>query len=225
MTTRAGIGAGFALAALLSAGACGPATVRPVSYPDPEVPCPGGRTTWSLQIIDHRADQVVSEKMVHDVRDAIEKSFPGCKWTNVEGGDTIAIEIVRLASHYSDGGWDAAAEWNITVRDAQGGTLTEFSANEEASSPNYSGRDNEKETMSEAFRKAVERTAKGLRGLSAAENVRPREETPGAIAAEAVELTTSPKSRRPSDLTAASRRSAAAASWNEYRTASRSEVS
>ena len=182
MNLRAGVGAGFALAALLSAGACGPATVRPVSYPDPDVTCPGGRTTWSLQIVDHRADLVVSDKMVHDVRDAIEKSFPGCKWTNVEGGDTIAIEIIRLASHYSDGGWDAAAEWNITVRDAQGGIVTEFSANEEASSPNYSGRDNEKETLSEAFRKAVERTAKGLREVSAAEKSRPREETPGEIA-------------------------------------------
>jgi hypothetical protein len=100
------------------------------------------------------------------------------------GGDTITIEIHRLASRYSDGGWDAAAEWSVTVRTAQGGTLTEFDANEEASSPNYTGRDNEKETLSEAFRKAVEKTAKGLRGVSAAENARPRQEThegaPGA---------------------------------------------
>jgi len=224
MNLRAGVGAGFVLAALISAGACGPATVRPVSYPDPDVTCPGGRTTWSLQIVDHRADLVVSDKMVHDVRDAIEKSFPGCKWTNVEGGDTIAIEIVRLASHYSEGGWDAAAEWNITVRDAQGGIVTEFSANEEASSPNYSGRDNEKETLSEAFRKAVERTAKGLREVSAAENVRPREETPREIAAGVIESSPSPKLRRRSDLTAAPDPSAAPASWNGYRTASTSEV-
>ena len=163
---------------LLSAAACGPATVRPTSYPDPEVPCPGGRTTWSLQIIDHRAELTASDRMVHDVRDAIEKSFPGCKWTTAEGGDTITIEIIRLASRFSDGGWDAAAEWTVTVRSAQGGTLTEFEANEEASSPNYAGRDNEKETLSDAFRKAVERTAKGLRGVSAAENARPRQETP-----------------------------------------------
>jgi hypothetical protein len=93
-------------------------------------------------------------------------------------GDTIRIEIHRLASRYSDGGWDAAAEWSVTVRTAQGGTLTEFDANEEASSPNYSGRDNEKETLSEAFRKAIEKTAKGLRGVSAAENRRPRRGTP-----------------------------------------------
>jgi hypothetical protein len=164
---------------LLSAVACGPATVRPTSYPDPEVPCPGGRSSWNLVIVDQRADQVASERMVHDVRDGIQKSFPGCKWTSdpEAGGDTITIEIHRLASRYSDGGWDAAAEWSVTVRTAQGGTLTEFDANEEASSPNYTGRDNEKETLSEAFRKAVEKTAKGLRGVSAAENARPRQET------------------------------------------------
>jgi hypothetical protein len=172
-----------AVSATLWGAACGPATVRPTSYPDPDVPCPGGRSAWSLQIVDHRAEQTASDRMMHDVRDAIEKSFPGCKWTAAEGGDTILIEIVRLASRYSDGGWDAAAEWNVTVKSAQGGTLTEFAANEEASSPNYSGRDNEKETLSEAFRKAVEKTARGLRGVSAAENFRPRPGTTSVAAA------------------------------------------
>lgn len=184
MTTRRGL---LLFAAALSIApwgvACGPATVRPTSYPDPEVPCPGGRSAWSLQIIDHRAEQTASDRMMRDVRDAIEKSFPGCKWTSVEGGDSIVIEVLRLASRYSEGGWDAAAEWNVTVRSAQGGTLTEFAANEEASSPNYSGRDNEKETLSEAFRKAVEKTAKGLRGVSAAKHARPRPGTPGVASA------------------------------------------
>lgn len=184
MRTRTGL---LLLAGALSiTAACGPATVRPTSYPDPEVPCPGGRSAWSLQILDHRAEQTASDRMLHDVRDAIEKSFPGCKWTATEGGDSIVIEIVRLASRYSEGGWDAAAEWNVTVKSAQGGTLTEFAANEEASSPNYSGRDNEKETLSEAFRKAIEKTAKGLRGVSAAENFRPRPGTPTVAAATAI---------------------------------------
>ena len=48
---------------------------------------------------------------VDQVRDAIQKSFPGCKWTSDADArsDTILIEIHRLASHYSEGGWDAAA--------------------------------------------------------------------------------------------------------------------
>jgi hypothetical protein len=202
------------LALLLSAAGCGPATVRPTSYPDPEVPCPGGRSAWNLVIVDQRADQVASERMVHDVRDGIQKSFPGCKWTSDPDavGDTIKIEIHRLASRYSDGGWDAAAEWSVTVRSAQGGTLTEFDANEEASSPNYSGRDNEKETLSEAFRKAIEKTAKGLRGVSAAENRRPRGGTPAGavdVASHGV------NSRGVNGLAAAE---AGADSWNGSRT-------
>ena len=60
------------LALLLSAAGCGPATVRPTSYPDPEVPCPGGRSSWNLVIVDQRADQVASERMLHDVRDGID---------------------------------------------------------------------------------------------------------------------------------------------------------
>jgi hypothetical protein len=223
MTTRTRF---LLLAAALAAAsaACGPATVRPTSYPDPEVPCPGGRSTWSLQIIDHRAERTATDRMVHDVRDAIEKSFPGCKWTSSEGGDTIAIEVIRLASRYSDGGWDAAAEWNVTVRSAQGGTLTEFAANEEASSPNYSGRDNEKETLSEAFRKAVEKTAKGLRGVSAAENSRPRPGTPAAASASNVGGSPRSNSRSDSDLVRARNTPRFAPAWNGSRTRWLAEV-
>jgi len=219
------IGLGPALVlTLLSAAACGPATVRPTSYPDPEVPCPGGRNAWSLQIVDRRAELTASDRMVKDVRDAIEKSFPGCKWTSAEGGDTITIEIHRLASRFSEGGWDAAAEWSVTVRSAQGGTLTEFEANEEASSPNYSGRDNEKETLSEAFRKAVERTAKGLRGVSAAENFRPRQETPDGAPLAAAAAAPHDNSRASNDLAPACAARANRDAWNGSRTRATAEV-
>lgn len=219
------IGLGPALVlTLLSAAACGPATVRPTSYPDPEVPCPGGRNAWSLQIIDRRAELTASDRMVHDVRDAVEKSFPGCKWTSAEGGDTITIEIHRLASRYSEGGWDAGAEWTVTVRSAQGSTLAEFEANEEASSPNYSGRDNEKETLSEAFRKAVERTAKGLRGVSAAESARPPQETSeaGSLAASAEDPSVNPLNRN--DFVPARAARASRNAWNGSRTRAMAEV-
>ena len=52
-------------------------------------------------------------------------------------------------------------------RDAGGRTLTEFQANEEVSRPNYRGSDNEKESLSEAYQKALERTVKGLTALPA----------------------------------------------------------
>jgi hypothetical protein len=211
------------LGAALAAG-CGPATVRPTSYPDPEVPCPGGRSAWSLQIIDQRADQTASDRMVHDVRDAIQKSFPGCKWTTAEGGDSIVIEIHRLASRYSEGGWDAAAEWDVTVKDASGGTLTQFQANEEASSPNYSNRDNEKETLSEAFRKAVEKTAKGLRGVSAAENARPRRRTGEAEPVRTASARLDAKPLGLSDFSRTRRALRAGNAWNGSRTRESAEV-
>jgi len=212
--------------AAVLAGGCGPATVRPTAYPDPEVPCPGGRAQWNLLIVDERAEKVASERMIHDVRDAIQKSFPGCQWKNEPegGGDTITIEIHRLASRYSEGGWDAAAEWDVTVKSAQGGTLTNFEANEEASSPNYSGRDNEKETLSDAFRKAVEKTAKGLRGVSAVENTRPRGGTPQPQTAAPAVAGRSANSRGSSRLAESSIASRSAASWNGSRTRGSAEV-
>lgn len=225
MTTRTGLllfASGLTMT--LWGVACGPATVRPTAYPDPDVPCPGGRSAWSLQIIDHRAEPIASDRMMHDVRDAIEKSFPGCKWSSAEGGDTIVIEVVRLASRYSDGGWDAAAEWNVTVRSAQGGTLTEFAANEEASSPNYSNRDNEKETLSEAFRKAVEKTAKGLRGVSAAENARPRPGTPAVASARSAAEARRTKTQCISDLADRPGTLQTAHAWNGTRTRQHAEV-
>ena len=225
MRHRLSILAAVGVFGALAAG-CGPATVRPTAYPDPDVTCPGGRTQWNLVIVDERAEKTASERMIHDVRDAIQKSFPGCQWKNEPdgGGDTITIEIHRLASRYSEGGWDAAAEWDVTVKSAQGGTLTNFEANEEASSPNYSGRDNEKETLSDAFRKAVEKTAKGLRGVSAVENRRPRSGTPEPVTGARATDAASPNPRETSELAAARIASRSARPWNGSRTRGIAEV-
>lgn len=215
-----------ALGIAVLAAACGPATVRPTSYPDPEVPCPGGRAQWNLLIVDERAEKVASERMTHDVRDAIQKSFPGCQWKNEPegGGDTITIEIHRLASRYSAGDWDAAAEWDVTVKSAQGGTLTNFEANEEASSPNYSGRDNEKETLSDAFRKAIEKTVKGLRGVSAVENRRPRGGTPDRETDGPMAVRAGGNSRRSSEFADSPGASRASVAWNGSRSRCAAEV-
>ena len=167
------------LAAL--AAACGPATVRPASYADPDVACPAGRTSWSLEILDQRAETNGSEKMVASIRDGLQKSFPGCRWTAAApGADTITIEVHRFASRLDDDytTWEAAVEWTVRAQDAGGRTLTEFQADETLARPNYRGSDNEKESLTEAYQKALARTAKGLQALPATMSLRSPLEEP-----------------------------------------------
>jgi hypothetical protein len=87
------------------------------------------------------------------------------------------IEVHRYASHFEDHGWEAAVEWTVTARDASGHVLTQFEVNEEVSRPNYQASDNEKESLSEAFQRAAERTAKGLSAMSVSETRRPPQGT------------------------------------------------
>ena len=173
--------AAFAFAAL--SASCGPASVRPTSYADPGVPCPGAQSRWNLEILDRRADREGAEQAIGAIRDGIRKSFPGCRWTasSEAGTGTISIEVHRFASRL-DGDWEAAADWTVRATNAGGRTLTEFEANEEVSRPNYRGSDNEKESLSQAFQKALERTVKGLRALPTIEALRPREGTAPAPA-------------------------------------------
>ena len=169
----------LALAGVLFTASCGPPSVRPASYTSPDVPCPGSRLAWDLQIHDQRAERKDEARVVASIRDAIQKSFPGCHWTGSGEPETgtIAIEVHRFGAVFDTGTWEAAVEWSVDVRGAGGAALTEFEANEEVSRPNYQGSDNEKEAMSEAFRKAVERTAKGLAAIPVTRNFRLREET------------------------------------------------
>jgi hypothetical protein len=148
--------------------ACGPATVRPASYADPAVTCPAGRSAWSLEIKDERAEPKGSEKMVSAIREGVQKSFPGCRWAAATpGADTITIEVHRFVSKLDDdyAAWEAAVEWTVRAQDAGGRTLTEFQADETLARPNYRGSDNEKESLSEAYQKALSRTVKGLQAL------------------------------------------------------------
>jgi hypothetical protein len=171
------------LAALLCAS-CGPPSVRATSYADSEVPCPGGRVAWNLEVLDQRADREGQEKFVASIRDGLQKSFPGCKWSaaKIAGADTITIEVHRFAARLVDNAWEAAVEWSVRVENASGRTVTEFQANEEVSKLNYRGSDNDKNSLSEAFGKALERTVKGLRAVPTIGGLRPRAQTPSAPA-------------------------------------------
>jgi len=175
----------LALAAL--SAACGPASVRPASYSDPTTPCPGGQTRWKLEILDRRAERVGAEQMTAAIRNGIQQSFAGCQWaaTAQSGAGTITIEIHRFASVHDSDAWEAAADWTVRATNAGERTLTEFEANEEVSRPNYRGSDNEKESMTQAFHAALQRTVNGLRALPAIGVLRPREGTPPAHAGSA----------------------------------------
>ena len=147
------------------AAACGPAPIRPQSFADPAVPCPAGLITWRLNVLDQRAETEDSEKMIATVRNGIETSFPGCKWSTASaeadtGTPAITITVFRLGVAEHNRYQDAAAEWNVTATSSTGSTMTEFDVNEEDSRPAYSRAD--EEALNEAFRKALQRTVRGL---------------------------------------------------------------
>ncbi len=176
--------AALALSVLVSAG-CGPPKVRPVSFPDPDVPCPAGLLSWNLEILDQRAEPAASEKMIAAVRDGVEKSFPGCRWS-VAASDmpTITIAVNRFAAVFNDRYYDGVVEWSVTARSASGLTITEFDASEQETRPGYSGAD--AETLNEAFRKALQRTVQGLSQIPRIGSTRLPEGTPGGSRAAAV---------------------------------------
>ncbi|MGH9369736.1 MAG: hypothetical protein ACRD3M_18960 [Thermoanaerobaculia bacterium] len=151
------------------AGACGPPGLRPTASADPTVACPGQWTSWSLEILDRRANREGSEKLAATLRDAIMKSFPGCSWSGPDGGDrpSVSIEIHRFAAPFEDYVWSAAAEWTVWVKDPAGVTLSEFEALAEVDRPNYYGSNNEKEALQQVFEEALRRTAAGLRAVPA----------------------------------------------------------
>ncbi len=164
----------------LGAIGCGPAPIRPVSYPDPNVSCPAGLISWNLDIQDRRAHPEESEKMIASVRDGVQSSFPGCHWTAgapPEGSSaaTITIIVHRLGVEEHDRYQYAAAEWTVTASTANGSTLTSFDADEEESRPAYSGAD--EEALNEAFRKALQRTVRGLAAMQPLGSTRPPEGT------------------------------------------------
>jgi hypothetical protein len=174
-SVRSRVGFGIVVLAVF-ATACGSAGLPPVAYPDAAAPCPAGRTDWKLDVLDRRASRESSEGVVSLVADSIRRSFPGCRWDTEAGQNAglIRIEIHRFATRFAGNTWDAAAEWTVTASDTSGAMLTEFEADEEVSRPDYRGSNNAKESLREAFDRALRRTLAGLRVVSSARSAVPR---------------------------------------------------
>jgi hypothetical protein len=155
---------------LLLAAACASSTagVKPISSPDPGTPCFGGRVAWNLQISDQRGDRPDAPQLIALIRDSLSRSLPACKWTDAAQADTgtITIEVHRFRTTSDGAVWDAFAEWGVWVRDARGGTLTDFEATGEASRPSYRGENSERVALQHALEQAMAKTLAGLRVLS-----------------------------------------------------------
>lgn len=162
----------LALLIAVAAGCSASGGLTPLTYPDPGGPCPAGRTGWTLEVLDRRADRESSESVISLIGESIRRSFPGCGWDAEAGQDAgrITIEVHRFASVPSGGTWDATAEWTVLARDSGGRTIAEFETKEEVSRPDYRGSNNEKASLREAFDKALKRTLSGLRVVSTARN-------------------------------------------------------
>ena len=155
------------IALIALATGCASTGLVPAAYPDSTVPCPAGTGAWNLEVLDRRMRREGSEGVQSLVSESIRKSFPGCRW-NAGGNDAtrLVIEIHRFASTQEGNTWEAAADWSVVVTDPAGRTLTEFEANEEVSRPNYRGANNARESLHEAFDRAMRKTLAGLRSVS-----------------------------------------------------------
>ena len=154
----------------LSCGPTGPGGLKPITAPDAEVPCPGGRTTWKLEVLDRRVERRESDKVTALVANSIRRSFPACRWdTAPADAPTITIELNTFSStySYSERMWDAAAVWTVSARDASGRSLREFECEATASRPNYRSSNNEELILNQVFEEALKRALAGLRTIPA----------------------------------------------------------
>jgi len=152
---------------VLFAAACGPPNLKPTTSADPTSSCIGGSGSWSIDVLDRRAEREASEKTVALVKNSVTGSFPGCKWTapDTPGVPSVLIEIHRFSAPFQDGTWNGAADWSVLVRNTAGQTLSEFEAEDDVERPNYMGSNNEKEALQQVFSEALRKTLAGLRAV------------------------------------------------------------
>jgi hypothetical protein len=156
------------LLASLACGPSGPGGLKPIAAADATTPCPAGRKTWRLEVLDRRAERRESGRVTALVADSIRRSFPGCVWGDAPDAPLITIEIDTFSSTYSyEGGgmWDAAAIWTVLARDPSGRILTEFECDASASRPNYRDSNNELMLLTQIFEQALGRAVTGLREI------------------------------------------------------------
>jgi hypothetical protein len=156
--------------ALLVFLSCAPASqkLEPHAAPEPGDACPGGRTSWALEVVDQRADRdrVDSDRMRSLVSESIRRSFPGCGWT--QGGSSepvIRVEVWQFRSVFVDDLWEARAAWTVEVGGDGGGSGRDFEVHEGVSRPSYQGTDNEVQSLRDVFEAAMAKTVQGLRAV------------------------------------------------------------
>lgn len=158
----------FIASGAAACGPSGPGGLTPITAPDAEAGCIGGRTTWKLEVLDRRAERRESEKVTALVANSIRRSFPACRWDGAPAdAPTITVELNTFSSTFSsnDSMWDAAAIWTVSAREANGQPLTEFECDASASRPNYRNSNNEREVLNKVFEEALKRALAGLRAV------------------------------------------------------------
>jgi hypothetical protein len=160
---------GILLAVLGSFSCASPASqkVQPVTTPEASDACPAGRTSWALQVVDHRAerDRVDTDRMRTILSDSIKGSFPGCRWEAAGSGEpAIRIEVWQFRSSFLDGFWEARSSWSVEV-EREGGPASRFEEDEGVSRPNYQGSNNEAQSLRDVFEAAMKKTIDGLRAV------------------------------------------------------------
>jgi len=152
-------------------GPSGPGSLRPISAPDAESGCPGGRAAWKLEVLDRRAQRRETDKVTALVADSIRTSYPGCAWDRAASDTpTITVELNTFSSVYfgdAGGSWEAEAAWTVAAREASGRILTEFECDEKATRPDYQNSNNEKAVLTRVFEAAMKRLLDGLRTIPA----------------------------------------------------------
>jgi hypothetical protein len=157
---------GVFLAAVSLMACTGPASqkVEPVTTPEASDACPAGRASWALEIVDQRAerDRVDSARMTSILTESIQGSFPGCRWEAPGGAEpAIRIEVWQFRSSFIGGYWEARAAWSVEV--ARVGGSSAFEVDEGVTRPNYSGSNNEAQSLRDVFAAAMKKTTDGLR--------------------------------------------------------------
>jgi hypothetical protein len=122
------------------------------------------RSGGNLAITDLRVDRKESERVLPSSANLWSKSFPasGRARRNPPPDDGTEIHRPRRTS---TGPCTSPRRLVGDREHGVGPALTQFEADANVARPNYAGSNNEREALRDAFEKALQRTAAGLRNL------------------------------------------------------------